>query len=313
MSMGAIRGQRDHCTVTLTVPIDPDRERAVRAARRWFELCPERLHGAFGAAVRAMPQVELGPDNSRPGAVHAVVGVAVLDDGSPEPREWTEVYSPRSWEQLLRRLADLPDNASFEARTRDYQLRLNAPSFEVASTVWDGHQDLFSSIDDAVANDPDGEREILATVREVAEIAAPVAVAVAVRGSQRSMPLEDALSSSNTTYVRNPGEVLRNYGWLTVLSDEMAERVGGAERLRTSGAFVEVDRLAAGGWWLLATKTWQEYGPEQADRLFELLAPVLPAGKPQLTQWHFETISADPREITSPNVVAERDPREITG
>lgn len=122
---------------------------------------------------------------------------------------------------------------------------------------------------------------------------APVAVAVAAQGSLTDTPLEAALSQSSADYRERPGEVLRNYGWLTVLSDEMAERVGGADRLRASGTFVDVEPLAAGGWWLLATETWDEYGPEQANRLFELLAPVLPAGRPEMTQWRSPTI-ADP-------------------
>ncbi|WP_146766135.1 hypothetical protein [Micromonospora saelicesensis] len=100
---------------------------------------------------------------------------------------------------------------------------------------------------------------------------------------------------------------------LTVLSDEMAEQVGGVDRLRASHAFVEVEPLAAGSWWLLATETWDEYGPEQANRLFELLAPVLPAGRPEVTQWRFPTIADPPVLVTLPNLVAERDPREITG
>ncbi|WP_433353268.1 hypothetical protein ACQPYV_22495 [Micromonospora saelicesensis] len=100
---------------------------------------------------------------------------------------------------------------------------------------------------------------------------------------------------------------------LTVLSDEMAEQVGAVDRLRASHAFVEVEPLAAGSWWLLATETWEEYGPEQANRLFELLAPVLPAGRPEMTQWRFPTIADPPVLVTLPNLVAERDPREITG
>jgi hypothetical protein len=113
--------------------------------------------------------------------------------------------------------------------------------------------------------------------------------------------------------VPEAGAFLRNYGWLTVLGDEMAERVGGGDRLRASGAFVEVEPLAAGGWWLLATETWDEFGPVQASRLFELLAPVLPPGKPKLSEFRPVTMGGPPVLITLPNVLAERDPREITG
>ena len=303
---------RESCTVTLTVPIDPDRERAARAARRWFGLCPHRLHGAFGAAVRAMPETELGQDGRRAGAVSATVSAAMWDGVRPEPWEWSEVYSPRSFGELLSRLGRLPDAAGFDASTLDDLGRWNRPGFNVGFIAEDDYLDLFSTIDDAVANDPDGERVILATLREVAEMAAPLAVAVAVQGSQGEMPLEDAISRSNTTYTRSPATVLRNYGWLTVLSDEMADRVGSGGRLVACGAFAEVERLAAGGWWLLATKTWDEYGPEQANRVFEVVAPLLPAGRPEMTRVVLP-FTGDPYEVTLPNVVAERDPREIKG
>ncbi|SCF46493.1 hypothetical protein GA0070216_1201, partial [Micromonospora matsumotoense] len=81
-------------------------------------------------------------------------------------------------------------------------------------------------------------------------------------------------------------------------------------RLRDSGAFVEAERLAQGSCWLLATKTWDEYGPEHADRLFELFAPVLPPGKPQLREFKSIVMGEPPEWHVLPNFVAERDPRE---
>jgi hypothetical protein len=292
--MTDVTDDRRRRTATLTLPIGPDRERAVRAARLWFRVCPEALHGPFGAAVRA-------GDTGATGRVVASVDVAIWDGVHPEPGEWFEPYSAASFEELLQRLGPLPDSAGFQAWTPNERgMRTAGPGFEVAVSAQDTYVDLFSTIDDTVE---DGA--ILAAVREVAERGAPLAVALAFQGSSRETPLEEAISRTNTKYVRRPAEVLRNYGWLTILSDAMADRVGGADRLRGSGAFVEVSPLAAGGWWLLATETWDEYGPEQAERLFELLAPVLPDGKAQMTHW----VPGGP-DYTSPNVLAERDPRE---
>jgi hypothetical protein len=53
--------------------------------------------------------------------------------------------------------------------------------------------------------------------------------------------------------------------------------------------------VASGGFWLLATPTRDEYGWSQAERPFEILAPVLP-----------------PVPWTSRNMLVERNPAETT-
>jgi hypothetical protein len=289
---------RERCGVSLTLPVGPDGERSTGAARLWFERCPAALGGRLAAAVRSAPPELLDFTAHRPGGIGALVSTAVFppDESGGEPAEWTTTHSAPAWQELVRRLGEMPSTASFEAWTWDANGGRGNPEFSVAWSVEGEFAELFSSIDDTMADDPAGQRRILATVREVAEVAAPVAVAVADRFYRLATPLEAALN--RYTGQSEAGSVLRNYGWLTVLSDEMTERVGGLERLRASGAFVEADRLAGGGSWLLATETWDDYGPEQANRLFELLAPVLPSGRPHLV---------------STEVVAERDPREITG
>ncbi|MFG1837354.1 hypothetical protein ACGFH8_02815 [Micromonospora sp. NPDC049175] len=133
---------------------------------------------------------------------------------------------------------------------------MNQPSFLVSAVSDEDYVDLVCTIDDAVALDPGGERALLAAVRDVADLAAPVAVAVAVRGPLTDTSLEAALSGASADYRKRPGEVLCNHGWLTVLSDEIAERVGGADRLRAAGGFVEVEPLAAGGWCCWRRRPW---------------------------------------------------------
>jgi hypothetical protein len=65
-----------------------------------------------------------------------------------------------------------------------------------------------------------------------------------------------------------------------VVPVELAERLGGAEVMRRTGAFVEAAELQAGGLWLLATEDYRDYGPGQVARVFRALAPVLRPGKP---------------------------------
>ena len=74
---------------------------------------------------------------------------------------------------------------------------------------------------------------------------------------------------------------LRGYSWVTVVPEMLAARLGGPQALRESGAFCRVDVLAGGSVWLQATPRWSEYGHEQIDRVFEVLAPVLPPGMPE--------------------------------
>lgn len=70
----------------------------------------------------------------------------------------------------------------------------------------------------------------------------------------------------------------RGYGWLTIIAQELADRLGGVRALQASGAFAEVRQLANGGVWLLATADFREYGMPQAERVFRVLAPVLRPG-----------------------------------
>ncbi|UQU67567.1 hypothetical protein COUCH_15395 [Couchioplanes caeruleus] len=78
---------------------------------------------------------------------------------------------------------------------------------------------------------------------------------------------------------------LRGYSWVTVVPEELANRLGGVAALEGSGAFVEVTALRNGGVWLLATPDYRDYGPEQVERVFQVLAPVLRPGRPELRDY----------------------------
>lgn len=54
------------------------------------------------------------------------------------------------------------------------------------------------------------------------------------------------------------------------------------EKLRASDAFAQVDALTNGGYWLLATPDWRDFGQPAAERVFPVLAPALPPGNPLL-------------------------------
>ncbi|WP_300678605.1 hypothetical protein [Nocardioides sp.] len=72
---------------------------------------------------------------------------------------------------------------------------------------------------------------------------------------------------------------LRGYSWVTIVGASAMERIGGIEALRSSGAFVSVDEVGFGSVMVQATERLSDYDEEAVRRVFEALAPALPAGK----------------------------------
>jgi hypothetical protein len=83
-------------------------------------------------------------------------------------------------------------------------------------------------------------------------------------------------------------EFLRGYSWLTVVPQELTERLGGVAGLEKAGAFAQVRRLAAGGVWLLATEDFRDYDIGAAGKVFRALAPVLRPGLPRMRNEPFD-------------------------
>jgi hypothetical protein len=97
-----------------------------------------------------------------------------------------------------------------------------------------------------------------------------------------SLPPDVELEERDPNYtVAHCREYLRGYSWLTVVPAELAERVGGADALRRTGAFAEVSPLKAGGVWLLATQDYRDYAGERVEQVFHALAPILRPGQPR--------------------------------
>src|SRR5262249_26331412 len=76
-------------------------------------------------------------------------------------------------------------------------------------------------------------------------------------------------------------EFLRGYSWVTICPREIAERLGGADALRQTEAFVDVRALQDGGVFLGATPTIGEYDDAAMRKVFRALGPVLPPGMPK--------------------------------
>jgi hypothetical protein len=102
---------------------------------------------------------------------------------------------------------------------------------------------------------------------------------------------------------------LRGYAWLTIIGQELADRLGSVDVLTASGVFWEVAPLAKGAVWLQATEDFRDYDQATAERLFAMLAPVLRPGLPERpTASHigpyylvYEDAAASPRAGGGPN------------
>jgi len=74
---------------------------------------------------------------------------------------------------------------------------------------------------------------------------------------------------------------LQGYEWVTLVPAGAVARLGGTAVLTGSGAFWRADELPTGGVLAQATERIDEYDLAAARRVWEVLAPVLPAGVPE--------------------------------
>jgi len=105
-----------------------------------------------------------------------------------------------------------------------------------------------------LVDDPERERSLLGLVRVVADRCGPAYGEIsldAYRQAGFDSLLERALALDSSETVLRSRHVLRGYSWLTIVPQEIGDRLGGLARLRASGAFVEV--AAPGSWRVLAT------------------------------------------------------------
>ncbi|MBZ5735592.1 hypothetical protein K8Z61_13930 [Nocardioides sp. TRM66260-LWL] len=77
--------------------------------------------------------------------------------------------------------------------------------------------------------------------------------------------------------------LLRGYSWASYVNAAVVERVGGRAVLEESGAFWSIeDGPFEGGLWVQACERHSEYSRVQAARLFDVLAPALLGGEPDI-------------------------------
>lgn len=86
--------------------------------------------------------------------------------------------------------------------------------------------------------------------------------------------------------VEQARSLLRGYSWITVCPAELCQRLGGVTEISASGVFFRVVPLSSGGAVLQATETLAGFSDDAMRAIFQVLAPVLPAGTPRFDPAH---------------------------
>ncbi|MFF5338908.1 hypothetical protein [Streptomyces sp. NPDC013181] len=103
--------------------------------------------------------------------------------------------------------------------------------------------------------------------------------------------LDVALRRKVTKSMSSGRGTLRGYAWVTIVPQELIERLGGWEELESGDAFFKVFPLPDGGAILQASETMSGYTDEAMWHIFKTLAPVLPTGMPEYHAASQKTVS----------------------
>jgi hypothetical protein len=274
--------------VTVERPTDGDT--AARMLRDWFAGSFEAMGGRLRADLLAAepPAADFLRKRKRtdafgrPGDVWGQLSTGV--EGARGLRMSEKPFSPASWKAFLDGMSKAPSLAVLYLVTLDTAGFPNAfPAFRVTSQVNHDFDDwLFLSVEFGpdLLDDPEFQRSTLDFVRGFADEWNVAHGEISYdRGSGRTAYESVFRGIPNRTSTESR-KVLRGYAWLTLCPQEIGDRLGGVEALRASGAFASVEALRNGGYWLLATEDWREFGQPAAEKIFPVLAPVLRPGEP---------------------------------
>lgn len=296
--------------VTLERPADGDA--AARMLCDWFAGSFEASGGRLRADLLAAepPAADFLRKRNRddpfgrPGDVWGQLSIGV--QGARGLRISEKPYSPVSWKAFLDGLAKAPRLAVLYLVTLDADGFPNAhPSLRVTAQVNGDFPEWLSlsvRFGPELLDDPEFQRSTLRFLREFADEWNVAYGEISYdRGSGRTA-FEDVFSGNPSRTAPESRKFLRGYAWLTLCPQEIGDRLGGVEALRASEAFAAVEALRNGGYWLLATEDWREFGQPAAEKIFPVLAPALRPGEP------LPDAPGDP-----PYYVSRRDAAELQG
>ena len=286
----------------------PDAESFAVASREWLASLPGLLAPQeWAEALRADKPPFKGPPESKspwdeleePFMAWAEIIVAPLkNDGM---RIWRRRVTGKTLEWLNGVLADRPVSASIDITRVDAngielpggagasaQAALGgwwAPG-ELIPVAWLRTWDSVMWRAGAQPEDADGHVEQVVSVAR-AWAGRPGVLGLfagayqgTIHGTALRQGLEPVPSWIQVAVEQEQGRELQGYSWLTLVPAGPAGRLGGAARLAQSGAFWRLDEQPGGAVLAQATERVGDYDMAAARRVWEVLAPVLPAGVP---------------------------------
>lgn len=300
--------------VRLQVLVDVDRRpnRVGDLVQAWFGEGWRQLGGRMrehllthpaGASDGANPEFPFGVEAY--GTVNFRYGTTGNDGDY-----WTFTYGEPEWKRLLNEVSALPVGAFFSCTDRAGVGRHG--TFDIGGTAAFYMTPNYLNIDLARKRTPDRHLVMLCVDAREETLYGTVAQEDRTVEFFRSMVDSCNVDYGDMTFAHGgPGtmvenqlavrqvdrwfrarRVLRGYSWVTVVPDEIAERLGGGETFKSSGAFWKVERLRQGGWWLQATHRFADYQQAEAERVFNVLLPVLPEGATASAFRHQSDVSA---------------------
>jgi hypothetical protein len=295
-------GKRPRPQVSICMDLALGQQRVVDAARMFFrqglEALGHELHGRVESALRAGSY--LGPDRRRAvlGAVSATCGGDFVD-ATGRVRKRNSVYSPRKLDSLMDVLDQIPTFVGVDIHTWGHRpwgsgLKSVEPSLYMswfrnitkwASPLPDWVLLYADSSYELMLGSPERQAAVVEFLRAVTSLTNPACgeVSFQIPGETYTAPLEYLLQTKRNgrDSVAESRLTVRSYSWVTIISEEIGERLGGESALGDSGAFYRVEHLAGGGYLLQATELFEEYGHDEAYQVFRVLAPALPPGVPR--------------------------------
>jgi hypothetical protein len=254
----------------------------------------DHLTAALGDDVRAR---QAGLPASRkaaavkPGAMYGEIAVTRFPNGRYVPSK-LRTLSDDGLRWLRRELVDMPHSVwvSVGPLGDDGIVNAGPVALEIAPRRSPGWLRLSAYVRESAFADPATQQRWLDAVLEFADRVSPGYGQIGYcRGGnetaveQTTNPRTADATRRRPDYAIDPSRrTQRGYDWLTVIPQELANALGGADALAATGAFAQVRPLAQGGIAVLANATFQDYDLATAEPVFRALAPILPPGRPFL-------------------------------